>query len=127
MMTLEMVKKYVAENVDLQGLVNEINSYNGDLEHLEFYENDEYFFELFFNNNPMEAVRACFYGDYHYMDAYVRINAYGNLETISEYRLSELLEESIDEIVDSLVNCWEYIFIDDELSEMLNELSEEEE
>lgn len=43
--------------------------------------NDEDFFNTFFENKPMEAVRASFYGDYRYNDDWVWFNAYGNLES----------------------------------------------
>lgn len=51
-------------------------SYEGVIER-----NDEDFFNLFFEGDPMEAVRASFYGNYHYYDDWVWFNAYGNLES----------------------------------------------
>lgn len=51
-------------------------SYEGEIER-----NDEDFFNLFFKGKPMEAVRASFYGIYHYYDDWVWFNAYGNLES----------------------------------------------
>ena len=45
------------------------------------YYNDEYFFEEYFTDNVNEAVRAVYYGNYNYMDAYVIFNGYGNLDT----------------------------------------------
>lgn len=51
-------------------------SYEGEIE-----SNDEDFFNLFFEGKPMEAVRASFYGKYHYYDDWVWFNAYGNLES----------------------------------------------
>lgn len=51
-------------------------SYEGEIER-----NDEDFFNLFFEGKPMEAVRASFYGKYHYYDDWVWFNAYGNLES----------------------------------------------
>ena len=56
----------------------------------EIYENDEYFFETFFANNPMEAVRATHYSNhYNFMEPYVRFNGYGNLETLGEYEVEK--------------------------------------
>ena len=50
MMTIETVKKYVHENIDLLGLVYEINSWDGSLDDLRVYDNDEEFFQIFFEN-----------------------------------------------------------------------------
>ena len=123
------VRDYLLNNEEaLLSIVKDINSYNGSLEHLDFYENDEEFFEMFFHNNPMEAVRASFYGDYRYCDDYVRFNGYGNLESFSEYDLIEECKDYINDIVEELDNCWESLYIyDDELVKLLEEEEEEEE
>ena len=47
----------------------------------EIERNDEDFFDTFFAGKPMEAVRASFYGDFHYNDDWVWFDAYGNLES----------------------------------------------
>ena len=53
----------------------------------------------------MEAVRAVCYGDYTFTDEYVKINAYGNLETTNY--IQDELEGYVDEIVDHLVENWD--------------------
>lgn len=126
MMNLNTIKEYVLENVDLMQLVQEINSYNGSLEDLCFYENDEYFFETFFDGKPLEAVRAAHYGDYRYMDDYVNFNAYGNLVSVNAWQLDEMLKDSIDEIMEELVNEWYHLYLDTDLQEMLEEMEENE-
>lgn len=69
-----------------------------------------------------DAVRAVCYGDYNYMDDYVRFNVYGNLESFTEYDYEEELKSYIDEIVDRLIEEKGNITIyDDELKEMLEE------
>ena len=85
-------------------IVGVINRYDDSLDDLEYYENDEDFFNTFFYNNPMESVRASFYGDYRYMDEYVKINVYGNLVSYSLYEIRLELIESVGEIVDRLID-----------------------
>ena len=72
---------------ELKDMVYEVNCWNGYLDDLYYYENDEYFFEMMFENKVDEAVRAVCYGDYNYMDEYVHFNAYGNLDSCNEYQL----------------------------------------
>ena len=77
-----------------------IRLYNDFLEENEryedrWYDNDDDFYNIFFENNPMEAIRSAVYAcNYDYTDAYVRINDYGNLETCTDY---ELIEEITDD------------------------------
>lgn len=83
----EKVYKYIEldyENLsdnEKIGLWNEYCSENGYED--EIMENDEDFFNTYFENNPESAVRAAFYGDYRYMDTYVKFNGYGNLESFN--------------------------------------------
>ena len=110
---------------ELRSIVQEINNFNGSLDNLNFYENDEDFFNTFFADNPMEVARATFYGNYKYCDQYVRFNGYGNLESFDEYEAMKEIKSYIDDIVTSLLECWEYIDIYNE--ELLTLLSEEDE
>jgi len=121
------IKNYLLNNMDeLKDVVVSLNSWDGSLEHLDIYYNDKDFFNMHFNENPMEAVRASYYGDYNYMDEFVRFNGYGNLESLTEHEYEEELKESIDEIVDSLIENQAHIHCSDELEELLEELEEEE-
>lgn len=109
---------------DKMDLVNEINGYDGSLENLYFQENDEEFFNAYFENKPMEAVRATTYGDYNYTDEYVIFNAYGNLDTYSEYSVENEINGSIDEVVERLIDLKDNISIyNEELEELLSELA----
>jgi hypothetical protein len=81
----QKVRDYLLNNVDeLRQIANELNSWNGCLDHLDVHENDEDFFNTYFDGNPMEAVRAAHYGSYSYNDDYVRFDGYGNLESLTE-------------------------------------------
>lgn len=85
---------------DLKEMAQEVNSWNGSFEHLEFYENDEYFFEDCFASKH-DAVRAAIYGDYNYTDDYVRFDGYGHIESLSEYEIDEAHEDEAEEIIET--------------------------
>ena len=123
----EKIREYLLNNEEtLLDVVSELNSWNGCLENLEFWENDEEFFNTFFDN-PMEAIRATYYGDYNYNDEYVKFNGYGNIDSYSEYERIEEIKDNIDDIVDNLIECYYNIYINEELESLLLELLEEEE
>ena len=126
-MKKEKIREYLLNNEEtLLDVVSELNSWNGCLENLDFWENDEEFFNTFFDN-PMEAIRATYYGDYNYNDEYVKFNGYGNIDSYSEYERIEEIKDSIDDIVDNLIECYYNIYINEELENLLLELLEEEE
>ena len=92
--------KYLKDNTDLIiELVQDINGYNGYFSHLEYHENDKDFFDTYYYNDPMEVARAVCYGYYNYTDAYVCINAYGNLESITEYAFKNMLVNEVEDIL----------------------------
>ena len=125
-MEIEKIKEYLLDNEDvLKEVVRELNSWDGCLDWLDYFENDEDFFETFFNGKIDEAVRAVCYGDYKYMDDYVKFNAYGNLESCNEYQLIDELKDSIDEIVDNLVEKYQHLYLNNDLEELLEEDEEE--
>ncbi len=94
--------KYLLEDLEIvKELVSECNSYDGSLEEYVYHVNDEEFFNIFFNNNPDEAVRATFYGDYRYTDDYVQFNGYGNLVSVSEWQVEEELKNNVEEIFET--------------------------
>lgn len=118
------LKEYLLENIDeLKEVVAEINCWDGSLDYLDYQENDEEFFKTYFYNKPEEAVRATYYGNYEYMDDYVHFNAYGNLDSCSEYEYEEELKSYIDEIIDRIKEEKENL----ELSEIIKDLLEKEE
>ena len=120
-MKYEKIREYLLNNEEaLLDVVSELNSWNGCLENLDFFENDEEFFNTFFDN-PMEAIRATYYGDYNYNDDYVKFNGYGNINSYSEYERIEEIKDNIDDIVDNLVEYYDCIIINDEVLENLLE------
>lgn len=107
-----MLKEYLLEDVEqLERLVGSINSFNGNLEHLTVYENDKEFFNTYFGDNPLEAVRAAVYGKYRYNDDYVKFNGYGNLETLTRTEYEELLKDNIDLIIEEFQEYKRFIAI----------------
>ena len=121
------IREYLLNNEDvLLDVVSELNSWNGCLEDLDFWENDEEFFNTFFDN-PMEAIRATYYGNYNYNDDYVKFNGYGNIDSYSEYERIEEIKDNIDDIVENLVEYYYNIYINEELENLILELLEEEE
>ena len=104
----------------LKEVVRELNSYSGCLDWLDYYENDDEFFNIFFQNNIISAVRAVSYGNYNYMDEFVRINVYGNLESCCEYEMIEEMKSYIDDIVSNLIDYKDDIYISNyDLKEIL--------
>lgn len=122
------IREYLLNNEDvLSDVVSELNCWNGCLDYLEFFENDEEFFNTYFNS-PMEAIRATYYGDYNYNDDYVRFNGYGNIDSYDEYEKNEEIKDCIDDIVDNLIEYYDCIGIyNEELEDLLEEYSEENE
>lgn len=122
-----MIKDYLSENLEeAKRLVNEVYSYNGALGYLIMYENDEEFFNTFYQEEPSEAVRAVYYGNYKYMDDYVRFDGYYNLESFDEWQYNNLIRNNLDDIIKETIHCIEYIDLNNEdLKAMFEEYIEE--
>lgn len=118
----EKIKEYLLNNIDtLKDVVMGLNCWNSCLDWLDYQENNEDFFETYFAKKD-EVARAICYGDYNYMDDYVRFNAYGNLESCNEWEYEDELKSYIDDIVDNLTEEKDNLTIyDDELNELLND------
>jgi hypothetical protein len=107
----EILKDY------LQGLSddNKISIHNETMQEINYYDdeihyNDDDFFNTYFENKPLEAVRSAKYGDYNYVDEYVRFNGYGNLESFNTYNLDDYI--LYDEIVDHMVDEEDYSILE---------------
>ena len=126
MKNYEEIKDYLLNHVDEIGdIIIEINSIDGSLDYLAYYENDEEFFNTYFYNNPTEAVRSSYYGNYNYCDKYVSFNGYGNLESLNDYDLEKEYKEYIDDILKALIEHYQQISIcDDELIKLMEECYE---
>ena len=130
MKNYEEIKNYLLDHVheidNMRSMISEINSIDGSLDYLDYWDNDEEFFNTFFYNNPTEAVRSAYYGDYNYCDDYVRFNGYGNLESFNDYKLEKEYKEHIDDIVNALLEHDQEISIyDNNLLEIIKGYFEE--
>ena len=123
----EEIKNYLLNHVDEIGdIIIEINSIDSSLDFLEYWDNDEEFFNTFFYNNPTEAVRSAYYGDYNYCDKYVRFNGYMNLESFNDYELEKEYKDYIADITKSLIKHYQELCItDDNLKELIEKYIEE--
>ena len=124
MKNYEDIKNYLLNHIDeIGGIISDINSIDGSLDYLEYYENNEEFFNTFFYNNPMEAVRSEYYGDYNYCDKYVKFDGYENLKSVDDYELEKEYKYYIDEIVNALLEHYqEMIICDKELIKLIEEV-----
>ena len=123
---MEKIREYLLNDMDeLDYIIAEINGWDGSLDWLEAYENDEEFFDMFFANT-MEAVRSVCYGNYNYSDDLVRLDGYGNLESFSRWEYEDKLIDNIDDIIERLLSVYYQIDIDEELTELIEEYLEEE-
>ena len=104
----------------LDEMTREVNSYNGHLDNLEFYPNDEEFFNAYFSNDVMAAVRCVSGGDYNYSDDYVHFNAYENLESVTREEYEDLLVDYADEIAEEYLKLVEDGYIYD-VAEVIDE------
>ena len=101
----ELITDYVdnGEDLTLERIVCACNGYDGILEDYYYWNNDEEFYEIMFANKE-EVARAVYYAsNYCYMDEYVKLNVYGNCETISEYEYRGLLEHNKEEIIEEYI------------------------
>lgn len=123
---MENLKSYLLENVnELRILVDEINGYNGSLDYLGVYENDEFTINRLFSN-PYELLEKCWYGYYNINHSLFKINGYGNIESLSDYDYENELRDSIDDIIYELLKIYNKIDISNEIYEIIeNSLNEE--
>jgi hypothetical protein len=88
---------------EVMDIVISINGYDESLSYLEYYYNDEDFFNIYFGINTLDAVRAVCFGDYNYNDDFVRFNGYGNLESACQYEVMMAYDENKEDIADKII------------------------
>ena len=72
-------------------------------------ENIEYFDDDFFDNffeSKMEVCRATCYGEVNFTDEFIRLNAYGNLESLTERDALDIVETYLEDIYEH-EDIWE--------------------
>lgn len=124
---LEQLKNEITFE-ELQEMLYDCIGYDGSFEDLDYRENSEYFFEDYFATKD-EVARAVCYGDYNYMDDFVKFNAYGNLESASKYQVEEEIENYREEIIEHYLELYadNDVYPSNELKAKLYDFYEEEE
>ena len=120
---MKKLESYLLDNMDVTGyMVREINAWGGYLEHLEYFDMEE--FDLVLEGyTPSEVANRIFYGSFNPNDEYFRFNAYGNLESANEWEIVEEYRDYISEIASYIVEYKDNIDINDEgLQEILDNM-----
>ena len=125
--TQERVKELLLGNDDmLVDVVNSINSWNGALDDLSFWNLDEYELQVFFGDDLMKLANAICSGEFNSNDDYFTIdNVYGYLTSYTETEMLDELRNNIDEIVDALFDCYQNMKNSVNEHEELDEIMEE--
>lgn len=113
---------------ELREMLQSCNEYDESFDDLDYQVNDEVFFEIYFSDK-MEVARAICYGDYNYMDAYVKFNAYGNLESCNEWEMEKEIEDRKAEILDHYLELYsdDNVYPSADLKQKLYDYYEEDE
>lgn len=90
-------KIYTAET--LQYMASEVNGWDGSLEHLEYYEMDQ-FNDFMHGHEPEFIAHRIYFGDFNPMDDYFSFDGYGNLISLSSFDLDGELSDNVVEIVE---------------------------
>ena len=91
---------------ELLEMVQEVNSYNGSLEYLEFYDMDS-FNELMHGLDPIDIAMKISFGEFNPNDDYFTFNGYANLVSLSYYDLKNELLDYENEIRESYTDLFE--------------------
>ena len=120
------LKEMLLNEVSIVRVVKDINSWNGQLDWLDFI-NMDYFDEYMEGQSPSWIANRIFYGDFNPNDDYFIFNGYGKLESFDEWKANKECEEYIDEIVDALIDNIDHIDTYSEIHDLFEKLEEEEE
>lgn len=115
------IKKYLLGDLEaLKNVVIDINTFNNALEHIDFYNNDEIFFQYFFKSGVKEAIVCTQNPNYNVEDKYVIFTDYDTLHSYTEEELIELLVSNIDNVIEALMDCSnEIVILDEKLKKIL--------
>ena len=119
-----MVKEELLSKYDLMPIVQDINSWNGYLDWLDFQPMD-FLDDYLVGNNPSWIIERVYYGDFNPNDDYFAFNGYGNLVSYDEWEAKKECEEYIDDIVEALIDNIDNIDTYEPLVEFINSLWEQ--
>lgn len=95
---------YVKGNYELaKDLVLESSAWDGGLEYLYVFSNDEEFFNTFKFIDGFSLACKVYYGDYRPGDEYVRFDGYENLESLTDWQYKNELYNHASEIVEEIL------------------------
>lgn len=92
-----MLENYTVQ--ELREIVAEVNGYDGSLEELDYMDIGT-LDEILSGVEPTEVLRMAHFGEFDWSDDYVKIDVYGNLESVSNFEFEKLVKDSHDEIVE---------------------------
>ena len=87
---------------DLMYIVESSLQYTDALENMVAYPNDYMSFKDLYAE-PLDAVRATFYGCYRYTDDYIVINAVGNIDSYDSLGLQYFYNSCMEEIAEVVI------------------------
>ena len=120
------LKEMLLNEVSIVKVVKDINSWNGQLDWLDFIDMD-LFDDYMEGQSPTWIANRIFYGDFNPNDEYFIFNGCGNLVSYDERGANKECEEYINEIIDALIDNIDYIDTYSEIHALFEELEEEEE
>ena len=125
---IENLKGLILNDVSIGiGLVNDINSWDLSLEHLQVFSMDE-FNEIMEGYDPLEIANRIYFGDFNPNHEYFRFNGYANLESLDEYDLRDEIINYSSEIARRTVELYEdgkLDYLQEEVMEILEDQEEE--
>lgn len=100
---MEDIKNVLEEMSDreLLGVFKEANSWDGSFDFVDVFDFEEL---ASMTNDTYEFGRSIVYGDVTNVNDSVRYNAYGNLESVSEYDLASEARDNIDDLANWLAD-----------------------
>lgn len=100
------------EETDFETLLGAYNEYCIENSYEEFLENEEEVFQMYFKNMT-DIIRATQYGEYNFLDAYVKFNGYGNLDSYDSIEVEEEIktDNSFIEYILEWVEDYDFINI----------------
>lgn len=117
----DLIKSQIAE-VDFETLLMAYNEYCIENLYEEFLDNDEEIFQMYFKNMT-DIIRATQYGEYNFLDAYVRFNGYGNLDSYDSIEVEEEIKADHNFIEYMIIWKEDYDFLEmEELFENEDEI-----
>ncbi|EZV56593.1 hypothetical protein [Staphylococcus aureus] len=116
----------IANAISIQGLIEVFTEVREEFPELEVFENDDEFFEMLDATKKDIAFKVAF-GEYNPTHDYVRLDGYENLESLDEYKYSELLKGSSNDLMKEYLQQVEsnQVELTDEVFEATREIAKE--